>query len=82
MPWLLHHHHSLLTCTDGSRLRRLLAGAMPADGWKGAVDGGMLVQAEVDEERRKVKKENGHGKIFCVDCLSRLTSCCILALRS
>lgn len=48
MPRLLHHHDRILARANGRDLRRLLDGAVPADGREGALDGGMLVQAEVE----------------------------------
>lgn len=51
MPRLLHHHHRLLARPDRRHLRRLLDGALPADGRKGAVDGGMFVPEKVDVGR-------------------------------
>ena len=56
MPRLLHHHNRLLARPDRRYLRRVLNRAVPADGWEGEVDRGVLVQAEVDyamEVRRR-----------------------------
>lgn len=48
VPWMLHNHNRLQPRTDCRRLRRLLAGSVPADWWQGKVDRGLLVQEEVD----------------------------------
>ena len=53
MSRLLHHHNRLLARPDRRHLRRLLDRAVPADGWKSAIDRGLLIQAEVDEIHKK-----------------------------
>ncbi len=51
VPRLLHHHHRLLARTDRRGVRRLLAGAVPADRRQGTPDRGLLVSAEVSVGR-------------------------------
>lgn len=48
MPWLLHNHHRLLTCTNRCHLRRLLDRALPTHRWKGTPDRGLLLPKKVD----------------------------------
>ena len=53
MPRLLHHHNRLLARPNRRHLWRLLDRAVPADGWKSAIDRGLLIQAEVDDNHRR-----------------------------
>ena len=48
VPRLLHHHDRLLARANRRRLRRVLAGAVPAYGRQGETNRGVLVSEEVD----------------------------------
>ena len=48
VPRLLHHHDRLLARANRRRLRRVLAGAVPAYGRQGETHRGVLVSEEVD----------------------------------
>ena len=46
---LLHNHHRLLARTDSRCMRRLLAGALPTDRWKGSAHRRLLVPEKVED---------------------------------
>jgi hypothetical protein len=53
---LLHNHDRLLARPDRGRVRRLLAGAVPADRRQGAADRGVLVPQEINEGSGVVRR--------------------------
>lgn len=71
MPRLLHHHDRLLARPDRRHLRRLLDRAVPADGREGAIDGRVLVQAEVGGGR----EDEGEGEGNMIERVEAVVSC-------